>query len=60
MLSLKKNKHPKFDNNFDIRRKLEHFEYVMIHALNENPYRTGQNKRPIFIEKKSGFVNQDS
>ena len=33
----------------------------MIHALNENPYRTGQNKRPIFIEKKirfrkSGFV----
>ena len=26
------NKHPKFDNNFDIRRQLEHFEYEMIHA----------------------------
>ena len=23
----KVNKHPKFDNNFDIRRQLEHFEY---------------------------------
>ena len=27
------NKHPKFDENFDIQHQLEHFEYVMIHAL---------------------------
>ena len=26
------NKHPKFDENFDIQHQLEHFEYVMIHA----------------------------
>ena len=25
----KVNKHPKFDNNFDIRRQSEHFEYEM-------------------------------
>ena len=25
----KVNKHPKLDNNFDIRRQLEHFEYDM-------------------------------
>ena len=30
---LEVNKHPKFDNNFDFRRQLEHFEYEMIHAL---------------------------
>ena len=28
----KVNKHPKFDENFDIQHQLEHFEYVMIHA----------------------------
>ena len=27
------NKHPKFDNNFDIRRQLEHFEYEMNRTL---------------------------
>ena len=26
------NKHPKFDENYDIQQQLEHFEYVMIHA----------------------------
>ena len=26
---LEVNKHPKFDNNFDIRRQLEHFLYDM-------------------------------
>ena len=25
----KVNKHPKFDNNFDIRSQLEHFKYEM-------------------------------
>ena len=27
------NKHPKFDNNFDIWCQLEHFDYEMIHAF---------------------------
>ena len=30
------NKHPKFDENFNIQRQLEHFEYEMIHALAMN------------------------
>ena len=29
---LKVNRHPKFNNNFNIQRQLEHFEYEMIHA----------------------------
>ena len=32
-LKKKVNKHPKFDKNFDIQHQLEHFKYVMIHAL---------------------------
>ena len=28
----KVNKHPKFNENFDIRRQLEHFKNEMIHA----------------------------
>ena len=31
-LKKKMNKHPQFDENFDIQHQLEHFEYVMIHA----------------------------
>ena len=30
------NKHPKFIENFNIQHQLEHFEYVMIHALVSN------------------------
>ena len=33
-LKKKMNKHPQFDESFDIQHQLEHFEYVMIHALN--------------------------
>ena len=29
----KVNKHPKFKDNFNIRRQLEHFEYDMNHTL---------------------------
>ena len=32
-LEKKGNKHPKFDTNFDIRRRLEHFEYDMNRTL---------------------------
>ena len=29
---LKENKYPKFDNDFNIRRQLQHFDYDMIRA----------------------------
>ena len=32
-INQKVNKHPKFDDNFDIRRKLERFEYEMNQTL---------------------------
>ena len=31
----KVNKHPKFDDNFDIQGQLEHFEYEMIRAFDK-------------------------
>jgi hypothetical protein len=50
----KVNKHPKFDNNFNIRRQLEYIEYDMNRTLDEWKERMKQPKphkcAAIFID----------